>query len=104
MGNYVSDWGITSAPDPQPGELRERRHPVPAAVGGLVAVAGPAEQGGALRGGLRLSAADRGGIHQPQRLGPARGAPTQPAQRGLHQRRSTLEPLVVLALAKEAGE
>ena len=43
-------------------------------------------------------------VHQPQLLGGRGRLIGEPAQRGLHQRRETPQPQVVLALAQQPGD
>jgi hypothetical protein len=43
-------------------------------------------------------------VHQPKLLSSAWRVIGQPSQRGLHQQRGGLDPVVVLALAQQAGE
>ena len=63
---------------------------------GAVAVPGPAVQArapGVDHGG---AARDRGSVHQPKHFRGRGRSVSQPTQRGLHQRRERLQPLVVL--------
>ena len=86
------------------GDQVQLQAPVPARMGGAVAVSGPARKFGALDGLAGGAARHRGGVDQPHLVVPRRRAAGQVIHRRRQQRRRGLEPLVVARLMRQVGE
>src|SRR5918993_5694031 len=78
--------------------------PVPAAVAGVIAIAGPAGQRRTLAGLAALAAGDRGSVQQPPLVTPGRTGHRHRVQDGNDQWRGPTQAAVVGRLAADIGE